>query len=101
MCLAVQHVCAQPLAVVQGCSSQGTQGSCPLQRLFCIWVELMWRLQSDVLPACLYRRDYIVWADSKGKWHCFLDRCPHRLATLSDGFIDKQKDEVGTTLMAT
>lgn len=55
-----------------------------------------------VPPSCLYCRDYMVWADSKGKWHCFLDRCPHRLATLSDGFIDKQKDEVGPyTFLAT
>jgi len=26
-----------------------------------------------------------VWADSKGEWHCVTDRCPHRLAPLSEG----------------
>lgn len=35
-----------------------------------------------------------MWADSAGQWRCFLDRCPHRMATLSDGFIDKKRDEV-------
>jgi hypothetical protein len=25
----------------------------------------------------------VLWRDSSNEWHCFLDRCPHRLAPLS------------------
>jgi len=35
----------------------------------------------------------VVWADSKGTWHCLEDRCPHRLAPLSEGRVE------GDTLM--
>jgi len=39
-------------------------------------------------------RDYVLWADAQGGWHCFTDRCPHRLATLSDGLVDKKSGEI-------
>eukprot|EP00879_Flechtneria_rotunda_P010710 GHRR01011192.1.p1 GENE.GHRR01011192.1~~GHRR01011192.1.p1 ORF type:complete len:159 (+),score=41.42 GHRR01011192.1:376-852(+) len=42
----------------------------------------------------LLGRDYVLWADAAGQWHCFRDRCPHRLATLSDGFVDRQRGEI-------
>ena len=31
----------------------------------------------------LLGKDLVVWKDTAGKWHCFEDRCPHRLAPLS------------------
>mmetsp|Transcript_27499 Transcript_27499/g.70868 ORF Transcript_27499/g.70868 Transcript_27499/m.70868 type:complete len:589 (-) Transcript_27499:1498-3264(-) len=31
---------------------------------------------------------YVLWCDSKGEWHCQQDRCPHRLAPLSEGKIE-------------
>jgi phenylpropionate dioxygenase-like ring-hydroxylating dioxygenase large terminal subunit len=39
-------------------------------------------------------RDYVLWADAAGQWSCFEDRCPHRLATLSDGLVDKTRGEI-------
>eukprot|EP00775_Hariotina_reticulata_P004455 gene4455-4711_t len=42
----------------------------------------------------LLGRDYVLWSDAQGSWHCFTDRCPHRLATLSDGLVDKQSGEL-------
>jgi nitrite reductase/ring-hydroxylating ferredoxin subunit len=36
----------------------------------------------------------VLWADAAGQWRCFEDRCPHRLATLSDGLVDKQRGEI-------
>jgi hypothetical protein len=36
----------------------------------------------------------VLWADASGQWRCFEDRCPHRLATLSDGLLDKQSGEI-------
>ena len=31
----------------------------------------------------------VFWADSAGDWHAFADECPHRLAALSEGRIEK------------
>ncbi|KAK9792055.1 hypothetical protein WJX73_008202 [Symbiochloris irregularis] len=31
--------------------------------------------------------DLVVWRDATGQWRCFEDRCPHRLAPLSQGRI--------------
>ncbi len=45
-------------------------------------------LQVDLLGMSL-----VVWADSKGQWHCMEDKCPHRLAPLSEGRVE------GDTLM--
>ncbi|WIA30048.1 hypothetical protein OEZ86_000143 [Tetradesmus obliquus] len=42
----------------------------------------------------LLGKDYVLWADAAGQWRCFEDRCPHRLATLSDGLVDKQRGEI-------
>jgi phenylpropionate dioxygenase-like ring-hydroxylating dioxygenase large terminal subunit len=36
----------------------------------------------------------VLWAAAAGLWRCFEDRCPHRLATLSDGLLDKQRGEI-------
>ncbi|KAF6257312.1 hypothetical protein COO60DRAFT_1640038 [Scenedesmus sp. NREL 46B-D3] len=48
-------------------------------------------LDADKPNKCtLLGKDYVLWADAAGQWHCFEDRCPHRLATLSDGLLDKQ-----------
>lgn len=42
----------------------------------------------------LLGKDLVIWHDQQGEWHCFEDRCPHRLAPLSEGRI-----EVDGTLM--
>jgi hypothetical protein len=75
--------------------------TCHTEGLVCACVGttgmLSWTCSNKQLRGCLVVhccREYIVWADSAGKWHCLLDRCPHRLATLSDGFIDRSRDEV-------
>jgi phenylpropionate dioxygenase-like ring-hydroxylating dioxygenase large terminal subunit len=39
----------------------------------------------------LLGKDYVLWCDAKGEWHCFEDRCPHRLATLSDGIVHRKE----------
>eukprot|EP00884_Botryococcus_braunii_P006864 jgi/Botrbrau1/16179/Bobra.0244s0003.1 len=46
-------------------------------------------------PLELLGKRLVVWRDSRGVWNCFQDRCPHRLAPLSEGRIDSN----GTTLM--
>eukprot|EP00882_Tetradesmus_deserticola_P014742 GHRQ01015689.1.p3 GENE.GHRQ01015689.1~~GHRQ01015689.1.p3 ORF type:complete len:163 (+),score=33.24 GHRQ01015689.1:547-1035(+) len=52
-------------------------------------------LDADKPNKCtLLGRDYVLWADAGGAWRCFEDRCPHRLATLSDGVLDKQRGEI-------
>jgi phenylpropionate dioxygenase-like ring-hydroxylating dioxygenase large terminal subunit len=28
---------------------------------------------------------YVIWADHDKTWHAFEDKCPHRLAPLSEG----------------
>eukprot|EP00232_Nephroselmis_pyriformis_P022294 CAMPEP_0182866418 /NCGR_PEP_ID=MMETSP0034_2-20130328/8194_1 /TAXON_ID=156128 /ORGANISM="Nephroselmis pyriformis, Strain CCMP717" /LENGTH=492 /DNA_ID=CAMNT_0024998745 /DNA_START=41 /DNA_END=1515 /DNA_ORIENTATION=- len=33
-------------------------------------------------------RAYVLWQDGAGEWRCFVDLCPHRLAPLSEGYID-------------
>lgn len=30
----------------------------------------------------------VLWRDGEGQWRCFEDKCPHRLAHLSEGRID-------------
>jgi nitrite reductase/ring-hydroxylating ferredoxin subunit len=34
-------------------------------------------------PMELLGKRLVLWRDSSNEWHCFLDRCPHRLAPLS------------------
>jgi phenylpropionate dioxygenase-like ring-hydroxylating dioxygenase large terminal subunit len=33
----------------------------------------------------LLGKQYVLWADASKTWHCFEDKCPHRLAPLSEG----------------
>lgn len=40
--------------------------------------------------------DLVVWRDGAGKWRCFVDACPHRLAPLSEGRVEAD----GTLLCA-
>lgn len=35
-------------------------------------------------------RELVLWRDAAGTWRAHDDRCPHRLAALSDGFVDPQ-----------
>lgn len=44
----------------------------------------------------LLGKDLVVWRDGKGKWRCFADACPHRLAPLSEGRVEAD----GTLLCA-
>ncbi|WP_096588989.1 Rieske 2Fe-2S domain-containing protein [Calothrix sp. NIES-2098] len=44
----------------------------------------------------LLGKDLVVWRDNLGKWSCFEDFCPHRLAPLSEGRVESD----GTLLCA-
>jgi hypothetical protein len=46
-------------------------------------------LQVDLLGKSL-----AIWADSKGAWHCAEDRCPHRMARLSEGRVERGNIQV-------
>ncbi|MBD2777591.1 Rieske 2Fe-2S domain-containing protein [Iningainema tapete] len=52
-------------------------------------------------PSCphamqLLGKDIVLWRDGTGKWRCFEDFCPHRLAPLSEGRVEAD----GTLLCA-
>lgn len=36
----------------------------------------------------LLGQDIVLWRDGSGKWRCFEDACPHRLAPLSEGRVE-------------
>ncbi|CAK9227087.1 unnamed protein product [Sphagnum jensenii] len=36
----------------------------------------------------LLGRELVVWKDRQGEWRVFVDKCPHRLAPLSEGRLD-------------
>ncbi|KAK9835403.1 hypothetical protein WJX81_007403 [Elliptochloris bilobata] len=36
----------------------------------------------------LLGKELVVWRDAEGQWRCFQDKCPHRLAPLSEGRIE-------------
>jgi len=44
----------------------------------------------------LLGKDIVLWRDGSGKWRCFEDCCPHRLAPLSEGRVESD----GTLLCA-
>lgn len=44
----------------------------------------------------LLAKELVLWCDGAGKWRCFADFCPHRLAPLSEGRIESD----GTLLCA-
>ncbi len=37
----------------------------------------------------LLDRSLVLWRDGAGAWSCLEDRCPHRLAPLSEGRVEK------------
>jgi phenylpropionate dioxygenase-like ring-hydroxylating dioxygenase large terminal subunit len=39
-------------------------------------------------------RELVLWRDAAGAWHAQDDACPHRLAALSDGFIDPAAGQI-------
>lgn len=47
-------------------------------------------------PTQLLGVDLVVWRDGEGKWNVFEDKCPHRLAPLSEGRVEAD----GTLLCA-
>ena len=47
-------------------------------------------------PTQLLGKDIVVWKDGAGKWNVFEDKCPHRLAPLSEGRVEDD----GTLLCA-
>ncbi|KAL6760781.1 hypothetical protein V8C86DRAFT_1826144, partial [Haematococcus lacustris] len=56
------------------------------------WTSRWWPVEAvDMLDATmpqqvhLLGQDLVVWADSQQRWHVWQDRCPHRLAPLSEG----------------
>jgi len=40
-------------------------------------------------PVRFLGRTFVIWRDNDGQWRCFDDACPHRLAPLSEGRIDR------------
>ncbi|KAK9840097.1 hypothetical protein WJX74_003218 [Apatococcus lobatus] len=36
-------------------------------------------------PAMVLGKELVVFCDTEGSWHCLQDKCPHRLAPLSEG----------------
>ncbi|KAG0569154.1 hypothetical protein KC19_6G069100 [Ceratodon purpureus] len=40
-------------------------------------------------PFQLLGRELVIWKDPQGEWRVFLDKCPHRLAPLSEGRLDE------------
>ncbi len=59
------------------------RGLCSSARVLWEHTRLCMHAQVDLLGKSL-----VVWADSKGAWHCFEDVCPHRLAPLSEGRVE-------------
>eukprot|EP00879_Flechtneria_rotunda_P000993 GHRR01001127.1.p1 GENE.GHRR01001127.1~~GHRR01001127.1.p1 ORF type:complete len:589 (+),score=133.13 GHRR01001127.1:142-1908(+) len=45
-------------------------------------------------PAQLLAIDMVLWRDNTGTWRAFQDRCPHRLAALSEGRIDDKTGDL-------
>lgn len=45
---------------------------------------------TSLTKATLLGRELVLWKEggAGGQWRCFLDRCPHRLAPLSEGRVD-------------
>ncbi|CAL8461986.1 g1517 [Coccomyxa elongata] len=39
-------------------------------------------------PVELLSQRLVLWCDGEGEWRCFQDKCPHRLAPLSEGRIE-------------
>ncbi|EIE25057.1 hypothetical protein COCSUDRAFT_65076 [Coccomyxa subellipsoidea C-169] len=39
-------------------------------------------------PVELLSQRLVLWCDGQGQWRCFQDKCPHRLAPLSEGRIE-------------
>ncbi|KAH8970649.1 hypothetical protein BDL97_02G099000 [Sphagnum fallax] len=53
-------------------------------------VSLIEDLDSSVpTPFQLLGRELVVWKDQQGEWRVFEDKCPHRLAPLSEGRLDE------------
>jgi hypothetical protein len=42
----------------------------------------------------LLGKSLVVWLDSKGAWQCVQDRCPHKLARLSEGRVEGDNIQV-------
>ena len=56
-------------------------------------VALEGALQNTPLPVRLLEQDLVLWRDSAGALHAWLDRCPHRGAQLSLGQIKQDRLE--------
>ena len=46
----------------------------------------------DTIPHAftLLGEPIVFWKDNAGEWQCVADKCPHRLAPLSEGRVDEQ-----------
>lgn len=42
----------------------------------------------------LMGRELVLWRDGSGTWHAQDDACPHRLAALSEGFVDTANNQI-------
>lgn len=61
------------------------------------WVPLASTFELDPerpTPVKFLGRPYVVWLDNGGAWRAFVDACPHRLAPLSEGRIDRASNSL-------
>jgi hypothetical protein len=61
------------------------------------WVPLASVFELDPerpTPVTFLNRKYVLWQDQDGRWRAFVDACPHRLAPLSEGRIDRQANRL-------
>lgn len=59
------------------------------------WVPFASALELDPdrpTPFAFDSRKFVVWADNANNWRVFDDACPHRLAPLSEGRVDREAD---------
>ncbi len=63
-------------------ATSGDEGSTP-------WVPLAFTrdLTADPTRVTVHDRGFVLFRDRQGAWSCLLDRCPHRVARLSDGVV--------------
>lgn len=61
------------------------------------WVPIASEFELDPerpTPALFLGRNYVVWQDNDGEWRVMPDACPHRLAPLSEGRIDRTANRI-------
>lgn len=82
--------------VVIGSASTAPQAHSSSEQPFFQWTKQWYPLAvvdyldpSKPNPIQLLGKDLVLWRDRTNTWRCFEDACPHRLAPLSEGRIEK------------